>query len=72
MKILQNSTIKRWQKHKNYFGLYLPRKNCYTKNRGGKDVIMTLFITDKIRPVIDQQTIALGNKLKGYPMYNGK
>lgn len=35
----------------------------------GVEMEMTMYVTDKILPVMTQQTSMLGNKLNGFPMY---
>ncbi|WP_370104225.1 hypothetical protein [Winogradskyella sp.] len=48
---------------------YECKEHIVTVSQDGAEVKMKMFITDKIAPVMTQQTAMLGDKLKGFPMY---
>lgn len=53
---------------KNILG-YECKEYIITVSQDGAKMTMKMFVTDKIVPVMTQQTAMLGNKLKGFPMY---
>lgn len=48
---------------------YECKEQIVTIDQNGVKMKMKMFITDKITPVMTQQTSMLGDKLKGFPMY---
>lgn len=48
---------------------YKCKQQLVTINQNGVKMEMELFVTDKIVPVMSQQTSMLGDKLKGFAMY---
>ena len=48
---------------------YECKEQIVTVSQAGVEVKMRMFTTDKIAPIITQQTAMLGNKIKGFPMY---
>jgi len=48
---------------------YECKQHMVTIDQDGVKMEMEMYITDKIVPVMSQQTAMLGNKLKGFPMY---
>lgn len=48
---------------------YECKQYTVTVNQSGVEMEMVLFTTEEIPPVASQQTVALGDKLKGFPLY---
>lgn len=48
---------------------YECKEHTVTMKAEGQEVKMILYVTDKIAPIITQQTAMLGDKIKGFPMH---
>lgn len=67
-KMKENTTIVKGTETKTILG-YECTKQTVTVDQDGANMVMEMYITDKIAPVVSQQTSFLGNKLEGLPMY---
>ncbi|WP_299127989.1 DUF4412 domain-containing protein [uncultured Winogradskyella sp.] len=67
-KLEENVKIVQGDNTKTILG-YECKEQIVTVNQNGVKMEMSMYITDKITPVMTQQTSMLGNKLKGFPMY---
>ena len=67
-KLDENVTIVEGENSKTILG-YECKEQIITVNQDCVKMQMTMYVTDKIMPVMTQQTSMLGNKLKGFPMY---
>ena len=66
--IKENSTIVQGDKTKTILG-YECKEHTVTLVQDGVEMTMVMYITDKIVPAVSQQTVLLGDQLKGFPMY---
>ena len=67
-KFKDNITIVEGTETKTVLG-YKCKQQMVTIDQDGVKMEMEMYITDKIAPVMSQQTSMLGDKLKGFPMY---
>ncbi len=67
-KFKDNITIVEGTETKTVLG-YKCKQQMVTINQDGVKMEMEMYVTDKIAPVMSQQTSMLGDKLKGFPMY---
>lgn len=65
---LENITIEDGTASKTVLG-YDCKEKIVTVNQDGVELKMSMFITDKIVPVMTQTTSMLGDKINGYPLY---
>ena len=67
--MLKDVKVEEGTKTKTILG-YECKEQIVTTNKDGNEVKMVLFTTDKIVPVMNQQTAQFGNKIEGFPMYS--
>lgn len=66
--MLENITVTEGEESKTVLGYDLKQYIITIKQETG-DMVMEMFITDKIKGVKTQQTAMLGDKVDGYPLY---
>jgi len=67
-KIIEDITIVEGTKTKTILG-YTCKEQIITLDQNGVKMEMIMYTTDKIIPVVTQQTVVLAGQLKGFPMY---
>ncbi len=67
-KLKETITIVEGTETKTILG-YNCKQHTVTVNKDGVLMEMEMYITDKIAPIMSQQTSILGDQLKGFPMY---
>ncbi|WP_111685425.1 hypothetical protein [Winogradskyella tangerina] len=66
---LENIKVKDGTETKTILG-YLCKEKILTYKEGENELKMRFFTTDKIRPILNQQTIQYGDKIAGLPLYS--
>lgn len=66
---LENIKVEDGTETKTILG-YLCKEKVLTYKEGENELKMRFFTTDKIRPILNQQTIQYGDKIAGLPLYS--